>query len=65
MTDQQLMIPKTPGAINGGLMKRDPATSVHPVIGIDVQNPDTHLKRIESAGGKVMVPKLDIGDLGV
>jgi len=64
-TDQQTMIPKTPGAINGGLMKRDPATGVHPVIVIDVQDLDTHLKRIENAGGKVVMPKMDIGDFGV
>ena len=64
-TDQQTMVPKTPGAINGGLMKRDSATGVYPVIVIDVQDLDTHLKRIESAGGKVVMPKMDIGDFGV
>jgi predicted enzyme related to lactoylglutathione lyase len=62
-TDQQTMTPKTPGAINGGLTRKDP-TGTHPVIVIDVPDVDFHLKQIEGAGGKVIMPKIDIGDFG-
>ena len=64
-TDQQTMVPKTPGAINGGLMKRDAATGSHPVVVIDVPNVDAHLKQIEAAGGKVVMPKMDVGEVGL
>lgn len=62
-TDQQTMMPKTPGAINGGMVKKDP-TGTNPVIVIDVTDVDGHLKQIENAGGKVVMPKIDIGDFG-
>jgi len=62
-TDQQTMMPKTPGAINGGMVKKDP-TGTNPVIVIDVADVDGHLKQIENAGGKVVMPKIDIGDFG-
>ncbi len=63
-SDQNLMMPKEPGAINGGLLKRDP-TGEHPVIVIDVQNLDEHLTKIESAGGKVVMKKMQVGDFGL
>ena len=62
--DQNSMMPKEPGAINGGLLKRDP-TGEHPVIVIDVQNLDEHLTKIESAGGKVVTKKMQVGDFGL
>ncbi len=62
--DQNSMMPKEPGAINGGLLKRDP-TGEHPVIVIDVQNLDEHLTKIESAGGKVVMEKMQVGDFGL
>ena len=63
-TDQQTMRPKTPGAINGGLMKRDDTTK-SPVIVIDVENLDNHLTKIKNAGGKVVMPKTEVGDMGL
>ncbi|MCI0562888.1 MAG: VOC family protein [Nitrososphaera sp.] len=63
-TDQQTMMPKTPGAINGGLMKKD-QTGTHPVIVIDVPDVDGHLKQIEEAGGKVIMPKIPVGEIGL
>lgn len=62
-TDQQTMMPKTPGAINGGMVKKDP-TGPSPVIVIDVADVDGHLKQIQNAGGKVIMPKIDVGNFG-
>jgi predicted enzyme related to lactoylglutathione lyase len=64
-TDQQTMLPKTPGAINGGLMKRDSASGKSPVLVIDVQNLDEHLTKIKNSGGKVVMPKTEVGDMGL
>ena len=58
------MRPKELGAINGGLLKKDP-TGQHPVLVIDVPSIDEHIKKIESAGGKVVMPKMEIGDFGL
>lgn len=52
----------TPG-INGGLMKkRDPRQPL--VNSIQVDNIDHHIKLIESAGGKIVVPKMAIPSVG-
>ena len=64
-TDQK-MTPKEPGAINGGLMKRDSEhAGEHPVIVIDVKSIDEYIKKVEGAGGKVVMPKLQVGDMGL
>ena len=62
-TDPNTMVPKEPGAINGGMLKRDP-TGPNPVIVIDVNSVDDYLERIEKAGGKVVMPKFSIGKFG-
>ena len=58
------MKPKEPGSINGGLLKKDP-TGNHPVIVIDVPSLDEHIAKIESAGGKTIMPKIAVGDFGL
>ena len=58
------MMPKEAGAINGGLTKRD-ETSKNPVIVVDVPNMEEHLKKIESAGGKIVMPTVPVGDFGL
>ena len=58
------MKPKEPGSINGGLLKKDP-TGNHPVIVIDVTSIDDHIAKIESAGGKTIMPKIEVGDFGL
>jgi predicted enzyme related to lactoylglutathione lyase len=63
-TDQQTLEPKTPGAINGGLLKRDD-TGKHPVILIEVPSIDEHLKKIEQNGGKTVMPKTTVGNFGL
>jgi len=63
-TDPKTMMPTEPGAINGGLLKKDP-TGEHPLIVIDVPSVDEHIKKIESAGGKVVMPTMKVGDFGL
>ena len=45
------MKPKKPGAINGGLLPKDP-TGNTPVLVIDVPSVDDHLKKIEGVWRK-------------
>ncbi len=58
------MHPKEPGAINGGLLPKDP-TGKHPIIVIDVPSVEEHLKKIESSGGKTVMPVMKIGEFGL
>lgn len=62
-TDPNTMIPKEPGAINGGMLQRDPS-GPNPVIVIGVNPIDDYLTKIEKAGGKVVMPKIAIGKFG-
>ena len=64
-TDSRTMTPKTPGAINGGMMKRDATSGKNPVLVIDVPNINDHLTRIKNAGGKVVMPTTEVGDMGL
>ena len=62
-TDKKGM-PKEPGAINGGMMKRN-AKGESPVIVVKVKSLDDYLKKITAAGGKVVSPKQKVGDMGL
>ena len=62
-TDEKQM-PKESGAINGGMQKRDP-TMPGPVLVINVANLDEALKKITAAGGKVVMPKMKVMDMGL
>jgi len=56
-------MPKQPGAINDGMMKRqDPLR--HPVVTIDVENIDDALASVKKNGGQVVREKLTVGDMG-
>ena len=57
------MMPKEPGAINGGLMKRSSETP-SPVITVGVDSVDDALKRVEAAGGSVVTPRTEIPGMG-
>jgi predicted enzyme related to lactoylglutathione lyase len=59
--DQQM--PTEPGAINGGMMARSPETS-SPVITVGVDSIDDALKKIEAAGGGVVMPRTEIPGMG-
>ena len=54
---------KKPGAINGGMMKRTNLFK-NPVITIDVKNIEKSLKDISKHGGKVVMGKMPLGDMG-
>lgn len=62
-TDEKQM-PKEAGAINGGLMKRQ-APGESPVIVINVPSVDEYVNKVEQAGGKVAMPKMQVGDMGL
>jgi uncharacterized protein len=54
---------KEPGAINGGMMKRQrPLTS--PIITINVQNIDDALKNVKKMGGEIVRGKMPVADMG-
>lgn len=56
-------MPKEPGAINGGMLKREaPVTA--PVITISVASIEETLTKIKNNGGKIMREKLSVGDMG-
>jgi len=61
-TDDRQM-PKESGAINGGSLKRSKAGE-SPVIVIKVSSVDDYLKKVEKAGGKTVMPKHKVGDMG-
>jgi len=54
---------KETGAINGGMFKRD-GDLKNPVITIGVPSIDEYVQKIEAAGGKVIVPKGEVPDMG-
>jgi predicted enzyme related to lactoylglutathione lyase len=59
----ETMTPKEPGAINGGMMKRD-ATTPFPVITIDVEDIDAALADIAASGGSTVTPRTAIPGMG-
>ena len=55
--------PREPGAINGGMLKRqDPVRN--PVLTIDVESIDDTLASVEKNGGRIVREKLAVGDMG-
>ena len=62
-TDER-MTPKEPGAINGGLMKRQ-SPKESSVIVINVKNLDQSLAKATSMGGQVVMPKMTVGNMGL
>jgi uncharacterized protein len=62
-TVSEKSMPKEPGAINGGLMKRVKAEKT-PMIYMSVQSIEKTIKKVKAAGGKVVTPKTSMGDWG-
>ena len=56
-------MPKTPGAINGGIYARTSETE-RPMNYIDVDDIDAFVKKAESLGAKVLTPKQPIPGMG-
>jgi predicted enzyme related to lactoylglutathione lyase len=55
--------PLEPGAINGGMMKRQGHFTA-PVITIEVDDIDEALTQVEKLGGKTATGKQSVGDMG-
>ncbi len=61
--DEKTREPLKPGAINGGIMKRNDNVKA-PVFAIKVSSIDEKVKLVEKAGGKVVMPKMDMMGMG-
>ncbi|MGH7792167.1 MAG: VOC family protein [Thermodesulfobacteriota bacterium] len=58
--------PKEPGAINGGFFqKTDDKPSQYPSVVIAVEDIKEHMKKVETAGGKVLGEPWDIPGVGL
>lgn len=63
--DEKTMMPKNPGAINGGFYdKTDDPGSHAPHVVISVQNLEESMKKVEAAGGKLVDKPMDIPTVG-
>jgi len=62
-TDQKTQQPTKPGAINGGLTKRNNEVKTT-VITIDVPDIEATLKNVEKLGGKIVRKKEPVADMG-
>ncbi len=61
--DAKGQAPKNPGAINGGMGKREgPLKGI--VVTVNVKDIDKALKAVESRGGKTVQKKQPVGDMG-
>jgi len=56
-------VPKTPGSINGGMMKRTDKIK-SPVVAVQVDSVDEFIKKVTSKGGKLVMPKMEIPGMG-
>ena len=64
--DEKTRMPLKPGAINGGIMKRnDKVKNVHgAIIAVNVPSIDEKVKAVEKAGGKIVMPKVEMMGMG-
>ncbi len=62
--DRKNMTLKESGAINGALMTKEGLGTDHPVIVIAVPSLDESLKKVQKAGGKIVMPKQKVMDMG-
>ncbi len=61
--DEKTFIPKEPGAINGGMTQRSKEVPT-PIITISVGSIDEYVKKVQAAGGKAVMPKAEVPDMG-
>ena len=61
-TDEKWM-PKEPGAINGGMLKRNDAVRA-PSFAIDVKNIDEAMEKVKKSGGIIIKGKTSVGPMG-
>jgi predicted enzyme related to lactoylglutathione lyase len=55
--------PVTPGAINGGMLARQDGIT-NPIVTIEVDNMDEALTLLDKLGGKTVIGKQAVGDMG-
>lgn len=56
--------PTESGYINGGITTRE-VPGEQSIIVMSVADLDAHVKKVEDAGGKIVTPKVQIGDMGL
>jgi hypothetical protein len=61
--DEKTLTPKKPGAINGAIIERD-ANLKAPVITVNVESVEDTFKKVEAAGGKIVLPKDEVPGMG-
>ena len=61
--DSTTRMPKEPGAINGGMMQRSKELK-GPTVAIEVSSVDEYIKKVIAAGGKEVMPKMEIPGMG-
>ena len=59
----QRACPPLPGAINGGMFRRE-GDLTSPVVTVDVEDIDAALEKIESLGGSTVFPRQEVGTMG-
>jgi uncharacterized protein len=63
-TDEMMQC-KQPGGINGGMYQRGDDGSKTPVIVMQVDSCEQRLKDVQAAGGSVVVPLREVGEMGL
>ena len=61
--DEKTFIPKEPGAINGGIVRRDRFVKT-PQVTINVPSVDQYIEKIKNAGGGLIKDKQEIEGAG-
>ena len=54
-SNPQTMQPNNPGAINGGMFKKDSTSSKQPLLVVDVESIDEHVKKLKKSRGKTII----------
>ena len=57
--------PVEPGGINGGMYERGEQGSTTPVVVIEVESCEQRVADVEAAGGSVVIPTMQVGDMGI
>jgi len=52
------------GGIGGGFMKRHEQSPPHPINYVSCDDLDATVARVVNSGGQIVVPKMEVGDVG-
>jgi uncharacterized protein len=61
--DENTSLPKEPGSINGGLVKRDEFIQT-PQVTVNVPSIDEYIAMVKEAGGSLVMPRQKIENMG-